>query len=887
MGGWQGVLIAAMTLAWLAGVALPMHLPRLDWPALPPALALASLAAGLLAVKAWRRAGRHRLSGSPGSALSLWPGAAACSLGLALAMAGAAQTFWRAEQRLAERLPAPMEGLDLRLSGRIEQMPQLSADGLRFVFTVASARQADGRPVAGVPPRVWLHWGRGWQDDALLSGPPQALHAGERWELPVRLRQPHGLLNPHGFDAELWLFEQRIGAVGSVRATAPQDPRRLAAAPRWWAAADEAWSPLVLVEGWRERLRDQLLLALADSEHAGVIAALAVGDQAAIDGPQWDVFRQTGVAHLMSISGLHITLFAALASAAVGGLWRRRAGWCLRCPAPVAARWSGVLLALAYALLSGWGVPAQRTVWMLLLAAAVQGRGWRWPPLLVCLLAAAWVAAIDPWALMQPGYWLSFGAVALLMLSEPVQRSLVPAPAEAAEPAAPAEPAEPAKAARLVWQRWGPALQSGLRSQLVASLGLAPLSMLLFHQLSPVGLLANLLAVPWVTLVVTPLALAGLAWAPLWQLAALAQAPLMALLTWLAGWAGAGWLAPAVPAWAAAAGLLGSIALLLPVPWRLRVLGLPLLLPLAWPSVPRPAPGRFELVAVDVGQGSAVLVRTARHLLVHDAGPQFSRDSDAGRRVLLPLLWARGERQIDELQLSHRDLDHVGGAAALLDGLPVARLRSSLEPEHPLRQRPLPQLRCEAGQRWTWDGVQFEVLHPQAEPAGGENLSGGQPQELGKKLAKEAANTRSCVLRVQGSDGQSALLTGDIEAPQEARLVARYGSQLASQVLVVPHHGSQTSSSARFLAAVQPEVAVIQVGHRSRFGHPHPAVLARYAQFRIPVVRTDHCGGWIWGDDGAYCTRVVHHRHWHWSPPAVPPAGGAVVARVPWPGEHE
>ena len=477
-------------------------------------------------------------------------------------------------------------------------------------------------------------------------------------------------------------------------------------------------------------------------------------------------------------------------------------------------------------------------------------------------MAAAGVATADPWALMQPGFWLSFGAVVVLMLSgsAPDQRT-APEPALADAPAP-----GPGGVTAGRWRRRAVrALRQAVKTQAVASLALAPLGMLLFHQLSLVGLLANLLAVPWVTGVVTPLALAGMVWPPLWTVAAAALTPLLALLQVLATAAGSGWTAPAAPAWATAAALLGTLGLVLPGPWRWRLMGLPLLLPLAWPAVPRPGLGRFELVAVDVGQGSAVLVRTRHHLLIHDAGPQFSRDSDAGRRVLLPLLWARGERQIDELQLSHQDLDHVGGAASLRAALPVLRWRSSLPPSHPLRAWPVLHTPCAAGQRWAWDGVQFEVLHPPA----------------GAPAPGERPNTRSCVLRVVGQDGRAALLTGDIEAAQESALVAALGPGLAAEVLIVPHHGSLTSSTQALLSAVRPRVAVIQVGYRSRYGHPHPEVLARFEASGIPVVRTDVCGAWVWGEDGASCTREVHRRYWHWRPPGSPPVGGAVVAREP------
>lgn len=843
MGASGGTVIAAAALAWMAGVALQLQQPALWDRGAYGALAASALLLGGSVAVAGRR-GRRR-----GGAAALLLLACLCVACAALAFA---TTGWRAQSRLAQVLSPGLEGRDLVLTGRVLQMPQIDEDGLRFVLEVDSAH-AVGPQAATVtaPPRVWLGWSRGWQEGALVAGAPVPLQAGERWQLPVQLKRPHGVLNPGGFDSELWLFEQGIGAVGQVRATAPSEPQRLSGPP-WWAL-------LAQIEALRQRLRDAILLRPGgDARTTGVLAALAVGDQSAVDSAGWDLFRSTSTAHLVVVSGLHITLFAWLAAALLGAAWRRSERLMHWLPTPIAQRWGGLVLATLYALLAGWGVPAQRTALMLGGTVLLRGAGLNWPASLICVVAGAVVIAVDPWALLQPGFWLSFVAVLMLIASEPAGRA-------AAQAQAAHEPA-PSRGRRL-----RKALQAGLHSQWVAALGLAPLSLLFFQQLSLVGLLANLVAVPAITLLVTPLALLGLWWAPLWSVAAAAVQPLLAWLAWLASWPLAVWTVPEASAWAAVAALLGGGLLVLPLPWRLRCLGLPLLLPLLWPAVPRPVPGRFELVAADVGQGSAVLVRTRNHLLLHDTGPKFSRDSDAGRQVLLPLLQARGERRIDELLLSHRDLDHVGGAAALLDKLPVAQLRSSIEAGHPLRERPLPQTACHAGQAWTWDGVRFEVLHPPAGPY----------------PADARPNTLSCVLRVEDAQGRSALLTGDIEAPQEQEMVARLGARLRSEVLLVPHHGSRTSSSAAFLAAVQPRVAVMQLGYRNRFGHPHASVLAGYAGAGVPVVRTDNCGAWVWAAEGAWCTRDVRRRYWHWREAVPPPAGGAVVASVEDAGERE
>jgi competence protein ComEC len=393
-------------------------------------------------------------------------------------------------------------------------------------------------------------------------------------------------------------------------------------------------------------------------------------------------------------------------------------------------------------------------------------------------------------------------------------------------------------------------LRAGLKTQLVATVGLAPLTLLFFQQVSLVGFVANLVAIPVVTLLITPLALAGCLLPLLWWPAGLLVPGLIAFLDLLAAWPLAVWTAAAAPAWSAAAGILGGALLVLPLPWRLRWLGLPLMLPLLWPLPDWPQEGRFELVAVDVGQGTAVLLRTRSHLLVYDSGPRFSPAADAGERMLLPLLRARGESRIDLLLLSHRDIDHVGGAASLLARMPVAAVYSSLEAGHPLLAGRTPHERCAAGQRWTWDGVTFDVLHPP--PA---TLPAARP------------NTLSCVLRVQDSLGASVLLTADIEAAQEGALVIADAAWLRSDALMVPHHGSRTSSSAAFLDAVAPGIAFVQAGYRSRFGHPAPDVMARYAARGIVVQRSDQCGAWTWtGHAGGVCEREVQRRYWHHRP---------------------
>jgi competence protein ComEC len=783
-----GLRCTALALAALAGVAW-----QLGWAALPPTgtmLALLLAAGGLLA---WAAYAKQLV--------------AAC---VALALLAAALTSLRAEHRLAQRLDPALEGVELELTGVIASLPQRQADAERFVFEVESARHQD-RAVT-VPQRLSLAWFRSAQDDLLSIGPDTRLAAGQRWRFGARLRRPHGLANPHGFDFELWLFERSVGATGSVRATAAQPAELL---------RSQAAQP---IERARQHVSDAIAAQVPDPRAAGVLAALAVGEQSAIERDDWDLFRDTGVAHLMSISGLHVTMFAWLAQALVAALWRRSRRLVHVVATPHAARWGGLAAAAGYALLAGWGVPAQRTLWMLATAALLSSLGRRWPWPLVLLAAAVVVAAIDPWALLQPGFWLSFVAVGLLLLAAPPPRELQ---------------------ASSTWpERLWRLLRGGLRTQVVATLGLAPLTLLFFQQVSLVGFVANLVAIPVVTLLITPLALLGVLWPALWSAAALLVQALSTLLAALTG-PQTVWSAAVAPVWAQALGLLAGVLLVAPLPWRLRAVAALMLLPLLLPAPPRPAVGQFELVALDVGQGSAVLLRTHAHLLIYDTGPRYG-EADAGERVLLPLLRARGERRIDVLALSHGDNDHIGGAASLLAALPVGQLVSSLDAGHTLLAGRTAHRRCIAGERWIWDGVAFEWLHPAADGA----LSGATPNAL------------SCVLRVSDASGRHALLAGDIEGAQEAALVERVRDRLPAEILLVPHHGSRTSSSVGFVGAVAPRFALVQAGYRNRYGHPAPVVVERYAAIGSVLVRSDRCGAWTWHAGQAHCERDRRRRYW-------------------------
>lgn len=771
-----------------------------------------------------------------------------CALAAACAMAAGCGA--RALAFQAQALSADLEGVDLRVTGVVAAMPQPAPWGLRWRLAVERAERLpgagaeQGEPVP-LPALIELNWygprAGGWP--AAGAAQPQPLAAGQRWSFTVRLKAPYGLRNPNGFDQELWLWEQGVQATGTVRAGRGQaPPRNLGQTGRY----PVAWLRQQLRDAIvADRAQPPMLRALwpggagsaQDAQEAwqrarGVVAALVVGDQGAIERSDWELFRATGVAHLMSISGLHITMFAWLAAVLLGWAWRRSARCCLWLPAPTAALLGGVLLALGYAELSGWGLPAQRTVGMLAVVACLRLAGLRWPWPQVWLLALAAVVVADPWALWQAGFWLSFVAVGVLFAS------------------ATGEPAARGLRARVL---------ALLREQMVVTLALTPLALLLFGQVSLVGMLANLLAIPWVTLVVTPLAMLGMFWAPLWQLAAASVLPLTGLLQWLAQWPAAVLFLPAAPTWAALAAIAGGVWLVLRLPGAVRLLGLPLLLPALWWQPARPAVGDFTLLAADIGQGNAVLVRTQGHSLLYDTGPRYGPGSDAGQRVLVPLLRAQGER-LDMLMLSHSDNDHTGGAASVLRAQPQAELVGAATAELP--QQALRAAKpCAAGQRWQWDGVAFEVLHPPPglapEPAVG--ATGRR-----RRSAKAGPNTRSCVLRIRALNGAVALLVGDIERRQEEALLAQ-GAPLRADWLLVPHHGSKTSSTAAWIAAVAPRHALVQAGYRNRYGHPAAPVVQRYSAQGVQLVDSVRCGAAQWSSARPQqmdCERQLRSRYW-------------------------
>ncbi|MDI9240181.1 DNA internalization-related competence protein ComEC/Rec2 [Lysobacter sp. LF1] len=667
-------------------------------------------------------------------------------------LTGAALAGLQAAYVLSQQLPAYPLRHDAVVSGRIVSLPEHEPRRTSFLFRV------DG-DVADALLRdrlIRLSW---YDDDPLARG---ALRAGERWRFSARLRAPRGLRNPGGVDAERHALAQRISATGYLRD--PSSARRLAAAQG--------------VDAWRDAM-SMRIAATVERPASRFVRALALGDVRGIHDEDWSVLRANGLAHLIAISGFHVGLVAGVFALLARGLW-----WCWptlarRLPAPVAAAGAGAVGAMLYAAVAGFALPTVRTALMIALVAAVKVSRRSLGVADGLALAAMTVLLADPLSVLGAGFWLSFAGVAWLVWCLPSQRT-------------------------------GP-VREFLGAQAVATIGLLPVSVVLFGQASLAGLAANLVAVPWWSLVVVPLSLVGLAleavragmgqWA--WAAAAWCFDLVWSLFEWLAAGPLAVWWLPE-PHWLALPlALIGAFWLLLPRGVPGKAVAALLWLPLLWPDRRAPAPGEAELLVVDVGQGLSVVVRTSRHALLFDMGSAVPEGFDAGERAVVPALHALGVGRLDRVIVSHSDNDHMGGLVAVREAYPVptvtAPAGAPVDGGHP----------CRAGEHWRWDGVEFRFLHPPAD-------------------FPYLKNESSCVLRIE-ADGRAALLTGDIGEVIERRLLRLAPADVKADVVLVAHHGSAGSSDPGFIAATGAREALVSAGHGNRFGHPREEVVRRWS----------------------------------------------------------
>jgi len=725
--------------------------------------------------------------------------------------------------RLSEELPKSLEQVPIEMVGVVASVPESTERGIRFRFDVETLMTPEAAAQKNFPRHISLTL---YQQDSNH----QNFQAGERWQLTARLKRPHGTQNPHGFDFEAWALAENIRATGTIKTKVGMQKLQ-----------NFVWRSSYIVEFCRERIGQRIAKVLVNKPYNGITQALVMGDDSQINRTDWDVMQRAGVTHLMSISGLHITMLAGLAFGLAAFIWRRSPNLVMRFPTRKAATVAGVVVALVYALLAGFSVPTQRTVYMLLVFAFALWSGRQLAIAQVLSIALIVVVLLDPWAVSAPGFWLSFGAVAILAY---------------------------VFSGRIGQLHW---FKAAVKTQWAVTLGMLPLLLLMFNQASIISPIANAVAIPLISFIVTPLALLGgllgfdttLTNAPL-QLSYWVLQVCMALLNWLSSFPQAVWQQHSPATWTFFPAMIGVLWMLLPRGFPMRWLGFFGFLPMFF-IVPRPpALGEMKVTILDVGQGLSVVVRTHQHTFLYDAGPKFNTQSDAGNRIVLPYLRGEGVAKLDGFVVSHNDIDHSGGMLSILSLMPTNWFASSFSPDLTLLNqsglKPSAQhtkiLNCFAGQRWVWDGVKFEVLSP----------------SLSQYVDAEVKdNNNSCVIKVS-SKFSSVLLTGDIEADAELALLRDEDLNLKADVMTVPHHGSKTSSTVDFIAAVNPKVTVFTVGYLNRFNHPRPDILARYHDIHSQVYRSDYNGALeinfthanVYGKNIKITnTRTENKRYWH------------------------
>lgn len=705
-------------------------------------------------------------------------------------------------QFMQQRLSPELSRQEFQIEGRVLGLPQRDEDSLRFDLRVE--RGDAGSPIGR---RVRLAWYGGYAPD---------VEPGSRWKLKVTLKRPRGVLNPGGFDFERNALLQRIAATGSVR-----DPRTA-----------RLLSNASGIDAERDRL-SRLIAAELPNGRGRFVQALAIGDTRGLRREDWDTLRSTGLTHQIAISGFHVGMVAGFGALLMLLVYRLIPTLGRLLPRPQGAACSALVFALAYTALAGFALPTVRTMLMIAVVLAARLLRRAQAPSDSLSLAMLAILAVDPLAVLSPGFWLSFGGVAWLLWCLP-------------------------NAARRAW------LRPFLNAQGVAFIALLPLTAWFFGTTSLTGPLANLLGVPVISLAVVPSALLGLVFSPVsdaaasacWHLSANVMDALWNVLQWLEQQPGGlVWLPEATLASTALASA-AAFWLLLPRAVPGKPLAALLFMPLFWPSTLSAESRTATIDVIDVGQGLSVLVRTAHHQLLYDTGAAGSRGIDFGEAAVVPALHAMGVRRLDSLMISHGDNDHAGGMAAVLRAFPATR---TLGVEG--WARPGMGL-CQRTQAWQWDGVRFEVMHP-------------------PDLFPYMGNDSSCVLRVEAG-GRVAILPGDIGKHVETRLVNEQGGRLRADLLLVPHHGSRTSSSQPFIDQVNAGWVVVSAGADNRFKLPRADIMERYAQTGATILNTADTGSLRFelGPRAAQllsARRVDRPRYWRERP--APTSGYAIGNR--------
>lgn len=681
-----------------------------------------------------------------------------------------------AKNQLEKVIPQHWEGQDIILQGQVRGIPNAKEDGIRFRLEISQASlKTDPEKQIDLKGIVRLGWFRS----------TQLVNADETWQLVVRMKRPSGFLNPNGFDYEKWLFTERISATGYIREE-PDLNHRVNESPRW------------SVNRLRQKIHHSIQTGLEDKASAAILSALVVAIRTNFDDEQWKLLQQTGTSHLVAISGLHIAVVAGFAFFPIMLIWGLFPSLNERIPLQVAGALSGVIFATAYAMLAGFTLPTQRALLMVVIALLGLLVRKHYQPSYILAVVVIAVLLLDPLAGMTVSFWLSFLAVTIILvvLKRQVEKPVM----------------------RLI------------KLQIILSLGMLPLTLFFFGSASLLSPLANLIAIPWISLVVVPLSLIALVFMPISSFISNALFSVSALaIKWM--FAGFELLTESplasvtfaeIPSVYLIIAFSGFLFLLMPKGFPARWLGLIAILPALLFTPDRPKQGEFTFTLLDAGQGMASVVQTQNHNLIYDVGTRFSETYDIGKLVVVPFLKGKGITTVDSMVLSHKDIDHWGGAEAVLKEITVHEIISSDLAILPKQQVNI----CIKGNSWQWDGVDFEILTP--------------PVEFINNTSQND-NNRSCVLRVSNVN-HSLLLTGDIQKKTEKYLLNNNKEKLRSEVITVPHHGSKTSSTQSFLQAVAPKLGLIPAGYRNRFGHPKEKVLKRYQKMEIPILDTINSG---------------------------------------------
>lgn len=757
--------------------------------------------------------------------------------------------------RLLDRLPLEEENAIFRVQLQVLSLPQVHDRSVQFQARVLAARPL------GVPKTLLVRWfAPGWGGPYQKPTPYEfpLVAPGQLWQMTVVLRTPHGTQNPYGFDYEQFAFAQDFRAIATVRG----QPKQLSEAQLWQQyRVSSSWPSLyLLAQQMRAQLKEVIQPFLEGQRWGRVIAALTIGDRSDFSDEDWQLFNRAGLTHLISISGTHITLVAGSVGACIWFGLRYLPFARALCERQPAALWAGlvtVVVAAFYSAIAGWGVPARRSFFMLTVAVLTYVGRVRLPASLLLLLVALIVLVLDPWAMLSTGFWLSFGAVGVLLACARWSGQVGPY----------------ARQGR--WARYYQRLKRFLLWQLIITVLLWPMLVWFFAEFSVASVISNIYAIPLLGTFATPLSLLfalsawcfGAHWITegLLQLALFVIDSTMRPTEWLVAQPWSAFSAARAPGWAFVASSLGLLIALLPRFNRWQKLGWLAVLPvLFWPARDLSS-GQWRIEVLDVGQGLAVLIQTERHNYLYDVGGRSNPYHDQGRQTVLPHLQARGIEALDGVIISHADLDHIGGLRSVLSAVPVRQLYSSFpledwwryenqrlgEPLNP-HSSDFELAYCRSGQSWTVDGVHFQFLWPLEALA-----------NFGRASAER--NAASCVLRIQGTY-HSALLLGDVNQKEEREILQREEIGPTALVLVA-HHGSRHGSSAALAQTVQPCFAAASTGWWNRFEHPHQETQNRWQAVGALFLSTQQWGALRFESQGSqlqwWAQRWHARRYWH------------------------